>query len=206
MSRGRLPPTPAIGQVRIVGGRWRNTRLPVPDLPGLRPTSDRVRETLFNWLMPKLPGARVLDLFAGSGALGVEAVSRGAASAVLVERDPQLVGALRQLAQRLDAPAQLDVVAADALRWLDTAPGLPADIIFVDPPFADGLWGQVIERLPRHAAADAWLYVEAPLSTLPVLPGEWVMHRQGLTREVGYALYRRAAATLRDDLHAVNTA
>lgn len=196
MSRGK--PVGAVGQVRIVGGRWRNTRLPVPDLPGLRPTSDRVRETLFNWLMPKLPGARVLDLFAGSGALGLEAVSRGAASAVLVERDPALVAGLRQVVARLAADAQLQVVAADALRWLATDPGPPADLIFVDPPFAEGLWEQVIEQLPRHAAADAWLYIEAPAQTTPWLPVEWSLHREGATREVRYALYRRTAATLRD--------
>ncbi|WP_305804589.1 16S rRNA (guanine(966)-N(2))-methyltransferase RsmD [Stenotrophomonas sp. YIM B06876] len=206
MSRGKPPAASALGQVRIVGGRWRNTRLPVPDLPGLRPTSDRVRETLFNWLMPKLPGARVLDLFAGSGALGLEAVSRGAASAVLVERDPQLVAGLRAVAARLGAAAQLEVVAADALRWLETPSTAPADLVFVDPPFADGLWPQVIELLPRHLAADAWLYVEAPLQALPALPGQWLLHREGATREVAYALYRRAAATLRDDLHAVTHA
>ncbi|WP_223695438.1 RsmD family RNA methyltransferase, partial [Xanthomonas arboricola] len=89
MSRPARPaPRGAEGQVRIVGGRWRNTKLAVPDLPGLRPSSDRVRETVFNWLMPRLPGARVLDLFAGSGALGLEAVSRGAAPAPRLERAP----------------------------------------------------------------------------------------------------------------------
>lgn len=195
MSRGKLSMT-AIGHVRIVGGRWRNTRLPVSDLPGLRPTSDRVRETLFNWLTPKLPGARVLDLFAGSGALGIEAVSRGAASALLVERDPGLVAGLRQLIVRLAASAQLEVVATDALCWLATHSGPPVDIIFLDPPFADGLWQQVIKQLPQHAAADAWLYIEAPTQNVPVLPPEWVLHREGGTREVRYALYRRTAATL----------
>ena len=124
--RGKAPA--ASGQVRIVGGRWRNTRLQVPELPGLRPTSDRVRETLFNWLMPKLPGARVLDLFAGSGALGLEAVSRGAASAQLVERDPQLVAALRGVVGRLGAGEQVEVVASDALQWLDSAPPAQADL------------------------------------------------------------------------------
>ncbi|MGJ7904097.1 RsmD family RNA methyltransferase, partial [Lysobacter sp. 1R34A] len=101
----RVPAAPTggapTGKVRIIGGRWRGTRLAVADAPGLRPTSDRVRETLFNWLMPVLPGARVLDLFAGSGALGLEALSRGAASAVLVERDPALAAELRALTGRL---------------------------------------------------------------------------------------------------------
>lgn len=206
MSRGPRGAGGGAGQVRIVGGRWRNTRLPVPDLPGLRPTSDRVRETLFNWLMPKLPGARVLDLFAGSGALGLEAVSRGAASACLVERDPVLAGNLRQLVERLGAGAQVQVLADDALRWLETAAAAAADIAFVDPPFAAGLWPQVFERLPRHLAADAWLYVEAPAGHAPVPPGEWSLHREGATRDVRYALYRRAAATLCGDHHAVTHA
>ena len=191
----------ASGQVRIVGGRWRNTRLQVPQVVGLRPTSDRVRETLFNWLMPKLPGARVLDVFAGSGALGLESVSRGAAGAVLVERDPGLVSNLRQVVGKLDAAAQVHVVAADALQWLATPPAVRADIAFVDPPFADGLWEQVLARLPAHLNDDAWLYVEAPANQLPLLGPGWMAHRQGSTRDVSYALYRRAAATLPDDLN-----
>ena len=194
------------GQVRIVGGRWRNTRLQVPELPGLRPTSDRVRETLFNWLMPKLPGARVLDLFAGSGALGLEAVSRGAAQAQLVERDPRLVAALRGVVERLDAATQVEVIAADAVQWLDSAAAAQADVVFLDPPFAAGLWEQVIARLPRHVAADAWLYVEAPVGAAPLLPAEWQLRREGSTREVAYALYRRAAATLRGDMNATEPA
>ncbi|KLD78482.1 16S rRNA (guanine(966)-N(2))-methyltransferase RsmD [Xanthomonas hyacinthi] len=195
------------GQVRIIGGRWRNTRLPVPDLPGLRPSSDRVRETLFNWLLPALPGARVLDLFAGSGALGLEAVSRGAASACLVERDPALAAALRASVARLQAQAQIQVVQDDALRWLQ-GPGAdaPADIAFVDPPFAAGLWDAVLQRLPARLAADAWLYVESPAGQAPALPAPWALYREGGSREVRAALYRRTAATLRGDLHAVSSA
>ena len=184
------------GQVRIIGGRWRNTRLPVPDLAGLRPTSDRVRETLFNWLMPRLPGAQVLDLFAGSGALGLEAVSRGAAAASLVERDAGLATRLREQVARLGAQAQVQVVQEDALRWLAQPPGTRFDIAFVDPPFAAGLWNQVLAALPAHLAEDAWLYLEAPHAAVPALPADWSLHREGATREVRYALYRRAAATL----------
>ncbi len=202
----RRPAHGGDGQVRIIGGRWRNTRLQVPSLDGLRPTSDRVRETLFNWLMPKLPGARVLDLFAGSGALGLEAVSRGAASAQLVERDPALAAALRGVVGRLGAAAQVQVAAGDALRWLETAAPMQADIVFMDPPFAAGLWAQVFERLPRHLAADAWLYVEAPAAAAPLPPAGWRLHREGATRDVGYALYVRAAATLRGDLNATPSA
>ncbi len=184
------------GQVRIIGGRWRNTRLPVPTLPGLRPSSDRVRETLFNWLMPRLGGARVLDLFAGSGALGLEAVSRGAAHATLVERDAQLRRNLTAAVAKLQASGQVTVVQADALRWLQGAPAQQADLVFIDPPFADGLWQDVLAQLPRHLAADAWLYLESPAGHVPVLPSDWLLHREGGTREVRFALYRRATATL----------
>ncbi len=198
-------PRPGEGQVRIVGGRWRNTRLAVPDLPGLRPTSDRVRETLFNWLMPMLPGARVLDLFAGSGALGLEAVSRGATSAQLVERDPGLAARLRAQVAKLGAGAQVQVAQEDALRWLERPAAQPVNLVFLDPPFAAGLWDEVLARLPAHLAAGAWLYLEAPLGATPALGPGWALHREGRTREVRYALYRQAAATLRDDLNAVTS-
>ncbi|QWP79375.1 16S rRNA (guanine(966)-N(2))-methyltransferase RsmD [Lysobacter sp. K5869] len=195
------------GKVRIIGGRWRGTRLNVGDAPGLRPTSDRVRETLFNWLQPMLPGARVLDLFAGSGALGMEALSRGAAQAVLVERDPALAAELRALAARLPGGEAARVVQADALAWLaqqaaagDSGPdrgaageGAPGfDLAFVDPPFAAGLWDAVWPALLPRLAPSAWLYVEAPLETPLALPAPWTLHREGATREVRYALYRRA--------------
>jgi 16S rRNA (guanine966-N2)-methyltransferase len=195
-------PASAVGQVRIIGGRWRNTKLPVPLSPGLRPSSDRVRETLFNWLMPRLGGARVLDLFAGSGALGLEAVSRGAAQATLVERDAALSRQLRESVARLGAQDQITVVQADALQWLRQPAGPLADIAFVDPPFADGLWEAVIAGLPSHLAADAWLYVESPADQAPKMPAAWLLHREGGTREVRFALYRRATATLSPDQHA----
>ena len=178
------------GQVRIIGGRWRGTRLPVPDLPGLRPTSDRVRETLFNWLQPVLPGARVLDLFAGSGALGLEAVSRGAAFAQLVEAAPGLATALAATAARLGAGDAVAVQRGDALAWM-AASNDRFDVAFVDPPFAAGLWDRVISMLPRLLAADAWLYLETPLGEAPALPAEWHVRREGTTRDVRYALYRR---------------
>lgn len=195
-TRGRPKPaaTRAVGKVRLIGGRWRGTRLDVPDLPGLRPTSDRVRETLFNWLMPVLPGARVLDLFAGSGALGLEALSRGAASAVLVERDPALVAALRTLTARLQGGEAATVVHADAQAWLSTPAATGFDIAFVDPPFAQGLWEVVLPRMAAALTPRGWLYVEAPHEAAISLPAEWALHREGRTREVRYALYRRAGA------------
>lgn len=192
-SSGRKSPTAAAaaGSVRIIGGRWRGTRLQVPAKPGLRPTSDRVRETLFNWLMPVLPGARVLDLFAGSGALGLEAVSRGAGSARLVEADLQLAQALEAASARLDATAQVRVHRGDALAWLRSTEESGFDVAFVDPPFDADLWAAVLERLPARMAAEAWLYVESPAGHAPALPAEWALHRESGTREVRYALYRR---------------
>lgn len=187
-------PTPAplgSGKVRVIGGQWRGTRLAVAAAPGLRPTSDRVRETLFNWLMPILPGARVLDLFAGSGALGLEAVSRGAASAVLVERDPALAAALREVAGRLPGGEAVTVTQAEALGWLASQPEHGFDLAFVDPPFDADLWDAVLPLLVQKLAPSAWLYIESPLSVAPALGSDWQLHRHGSTREVRYALYRR---------------
>ncbi len=200
------PPSPArsgsAGAVRIIGGQWRGTRLPVPVQPGLRPTSDRVRETLFNWLHAVLPGARVLDLFAGSGALGFEAASRGARETWLVERDPLAAQALRDTAQRLHAGEGVTVVRADAMQWLQAPLHGRFDVVFLDPPFDAGLWPRVLPALAPWLADDAWLYLESPMHD-PVDPGAgWRQHRAGSTREVHYALYRRAAApadTLRSD-------
>jgi 16S rRNA (guanine966-N2)-methyltransferase len=203
-SRRDAPPT---GEVRIVGGRWRGSKLPVADRVGLRPTADRVRETVFNWLQPVLPGARVLDLFAGSGALGLEALSRGAHAATLIERDRDLAASLHATFERLrrgdpaDLDCSADVVQADALGWLAAPPADPNrryDLIFLDPPFASGLWRPVLDALPPWLADDAWLYLEAP-GGIDVAGGanielgaDWRLHREGATRDVRYALYRRS--------------
>ena len=201
----RPPAAPAAaprgtGQVRIIGGRWRGTKLAVPERPGLRPSSDRVRETLFNWLQPALPGARVLDLFAGSGALGFEAASRGAAEVVLVERDAGLAANLRAQASRLHADTVRVVHAA--LAWLGGRHEA-FDLVFLDPPFADGLWDRALEALVPRLAPGAWIYVESPADIVPAVPPAWALHREGRTREVRYALYRapghHAAVTLRPD-------
>ena len=194
MKHPRSPSRAAAGMVRIIGGRWRGTRLAVADLPGLRPTSDRVRETLFNWLQPVLPGARVLDLFAGSGALGLEALSRGAASAVLVERDAKQASLLRATAARLQGGEAAGVVQADALAWLHGQPDASFDLAFVDPPFDANFWGGILPVLSRKLSAQAWLYVEAPHGADAAPPPDWALHREGQTREVRYALYRRRAA------------
>ncbi|GAB3344544.1 16S rRNA (guanine(966)-N(2))-methyltransferase RsmD [Marilutibacter aestuarii] len=167
----------------------------MPAVAGLRPTADRVRETLFNWLMPALPGARVLDLFAGSGALGLEAVSRGAASAVLVERDRGLAHSLRETVDRLEGGEAVRIVEAEALGWLQGQAGTTErfDIAFVDPPFAAGLWDAALAGLPALMADTAWLYVESPADHPPAPPAGWSLHREGRTRESRQALYRRQA-------------
>lgn len=189
----------APGHVRIVGGRWRGARLPVPESSGLRPSANRVRETLFNWLQLKLPDARVLDLFAGSGALGLEALSRGAREALLVERDPILIDNLHAVIERLQAGTEAHVLRADTLTLLRTPLYGRFDVVFVDPPFDAGLWNQALALLPPWLADDAWLYLEAPRAAAPTPDASWIPHRQGRTREVHYALYRRdagATATL----------
>jgi len=184
-------PARAAGSVRIIGGRWRGTRLAVPDLAGLRPTSDRVRETLFNWLQPVLPGATVLDLFAGSGALGLEAVSRGAAHALLVERDPVQATGLREAVGRLQAHDQVQVVQDDALRWLAGQAGQPGyRIAFLDPPFDAGLWVAALEAVVPRMAADGWIYLESPSESAPPMPAGWTLHRELRTAHARAALYR----------------
>ncbi|MGH8108729.1 MAG: 16S rRNA (guanine(966)-N(2))-methyltransferase RsmD, partial [Arenimonas sp.] len=122
------------GQVRIISGLWRGSKLPVESYPGLRPTSDRVRETLFNWLQSQIAGKRVLDCFAGTGALGFEAASRGAAEVVLLEKVPALVNSLRESATRLKA-GNLKVESSDSFSWLGRQPTERFDLVFIDPPF-----------------------------------------------------------------------
>ncbi|KFN51103.1 16S rRNA (guanine(966)-N(2))-methyltransferase RsmD [Arenimonas composti] len=183
------------GQVRIIAGRLRGSKLPVADRPGLRPTADRVRETLFNWLQPAPRGLRVLDLFAGTGALGFEAASRGAAEVVLVEADAGLAADLRTQAQRLRIDDVVTVHAADALAWLRTQPPRSFDLVFLDPPFAAGLWAEAAAALAPWLPPRAWIYVEAPVGVEPVLPVAWHDHRRGATRDVAYALFRTGDGT-----------
>jgi 16S rRNA (guanine966-N2)-methyltransferase len=181
--------SPPPGQVRIIAGSLRGSKLPVADRPGLRPTSDRARETLFNWLQQDVPGARVLDLFAGSGALGFEAASRGAAEVLLLERDPVLAQVLRDNATRLKTP-QVRVEAVDALAWLSRAPDRRVDLAFVDPPFAADLWSRVAGALAPWLAADARVYVELARDATFAPPPGWTLHREGASRESRQLLFR----------------
>jgi 16S rRNA (guanine966-N2)-methyltransferase len=181
-------------QLRIIGGRWRGRKLAFAAVPGLRPTPDRVRETLFNWLGPLLQDARCLDLFAGSGALGIEAASRGAAEVVMVDNHPLVVRTLCEQLQLLGFSAA-QVVQQDVNQWLaTTATATPFDVVFLDPPFRE-------ERLPDCIAlleAGGWLaaaariYMEAEKSWTPVLPDSWELYRSKQAGQVGYHLAVRA--------------
>ena len=179
------------GTVRIIAGTWRRRRLIVPKVRGLRPTPDRVRETLFNWLDPWLPGARCIDLFAGTGALCLEALSRGAASAVMVEASPDVAVALRENVARLGATAAL-VVECDAIEYLQRPPTL-FDIVFLDPPFESELIASSSELLEARGwiRPGGLVYVEAPreMKELPI-PPSWAVLRSQTAGQVGYHLLR----------------
>lgn len=153
------------GTVRIIGGRWRGRRLPVPDLPGLRPSGDRSRETLFNWLAPYVRGARCADLFAGSGVLGFEAASRGAASVVLIEKAATAARSLTsnlEMLQTDDKDRNVRILNMDALAWLETCESQSLDLVFVDPPFGSGLEQRSLELLADNGclAEGALVYLE----------------------------------------------
>ncbi|MEJ6020764.1 16S rRNA (guanine(966)-N(2))-methyltransferase RsmD [Ramlibacter sp. PS4R-6] len=157
MPRQPAPPR----EVRIIGGQWKRTKLPVRDKPGLRPTPDRVRETLFNWLGQDLTGWRCIDAFAGTGALGFEAASRGAAQVVVVEQDGELVELLRALKAKLAAEA-IDVRRANGLSVLASATEGSIDAVFLDPPFDAGLWDKALRSAAPVLAPEGRIYLEAP--------------------------------------------
>jgi 16S rRNA (guanine966-N2)-methyltransferase len=161
-----------MNEVRIIGGMWRRRKIAFPSRPGLRPTPDRTRETLFNWLAGYVEGRRCLDLFAGSGALGFEAASRGAAEVVLVERDPAAVRALLATVAKLGATV-CTVARGSALDWLERAAAEPFDIVFLDPPFADDASGEVLRRLleSRLVHAESFVYIEFRRGAMPGLDG-----------------------------------
>ena len=189
------------GQLRIVGGTLRGRRIQFPDEPGLRPTPDRVRETLFNWLAPHIGGMRVLDLFAGSGALGFEALSRGAAEATLVDSRTTVAGQLRLSAAelRLDTAR---VERADALQFLDRST-TPWDLVFIDPPFDAGLVPATLQRVARRnlLAGGGFCYVETARGDgPPPLPDGWELHRSGNAGEVGYHLLHGPQRNLSGDV------
>jgi 16S rRNA (guanine966-N2)-methyltransferase len=173
--------------VRIIGGEWRSRILSFPDSAGLRPTADRVRETVFNWLGQTLEGKTCLDLFAGSGALGLEALSRHAKHVTLVEKNARVHAALKENSTKLGAQ-NLDLVCADGLPWLRQDRGV-YDVIFLDPPFATGLLPQLWPLVAERLAADGVVYVEsgAPLA----VPAGWTLWRSGRAGVVHYGLAKK---------------
>ncbi len=173
-------------RVRIIGGEWRSRLVTFPDAQGLRPTPDRVRETLFNWLGQRLDGLAVLDLFAGSGVLGFESLSRGAARVVMVERDRRACEQLRANAQALAAEG-LEIVAADALAWIGTGRE-KFDVAFIDPPYASGMAELALDKLPARLNPGARVYVES--ASRPVAQDErWKLLREGSAGAARFALY-----------------
>ena len=177
-------------EVRLIGGQWKRSKLPVLDRPGLRPTPDRVRETLFNWLGQDLTGWRVLDAFAGSGALGFEAASRGAGEVVLLERDAALARSLAASKDRLHADA-LQVHAGDALSWMASAAHGRFDLVMLDPPFDAGLHGAATDAALKLLSPGGWLYVESDRALEP--PPGCEAHRHLHAGAVHAHLWRRAA-------------
>ena len=175
-------PAKGAGEVRIIGGQWKRTRLPVLDKPGLRPTPDRVRETLFNWLGQDLTGWRCLDAFAGTGALGFEAASRGAASVLLVEGDAALAAQLETLRQRLHTSA-VRVQRGDGLAALRQCAPASMHLLLIDPPFGGELFAPALQAAAQAVAPDGFIYLEAPAA--------WTQEQLG---PLGLALHRHLKA------------
>jgi 16S rRNA (guanine(966)-N(2))-methyltransferase RsmD len=186
-SRATVPP----GEVRLIGGQWKRTKLPVPTAEGLRPTPDRVRETLFNWLGQDLSGWRVLDAFAGTGALGFEAASRGAASSTLLEQDSRLVAGLLAVQQRLGA-ATVTVLRADALAWMARAPRATFELVLLDPPFDSALAAPALALAAPLVAERGFVYLEsAAADAAPVCPAGLEPFRELKAGAVMARLFRR---------------
>lgn len=177
-------------KLRIIAGRWRGVPISFPPQTELRPTPDRVRETLFNWLQPVIVGARCLDLFAGSGALGFEALSRGAREVVCVDRDKNVVRHLLETSTKLRAEG-FTALASDAIDFLEGTPSA-FDIVFLDPPYASTVLSDALLQLAQGwLTPQALIYVEAPADGgVPAAPSGWSVHRSKRAGQVGYHLLR----------------
>ncbi|NOH81845.1 16S rRNA (guanine(966)-N(2))-methyltransferase RsmD [Vibrio sp. RE86] len=183
---------PSTGFVRIISGLWRGRKLPVHDAEGLRPTTDRVKETLFNWLAQDVPRAKCLDLFAGSGGLGFEAASRQAEMVTLLELNPQAFKQLQTNIASLKGD-NLQAINTDALSYLKQ-PGTPHHVVFIDPPFRKGLLDEAVELLESNGwlADDAMIYIETEKElALGSIPAHWHLHREKTAGQVCYRLFER---------------
>lgn len=181
-------------QIRIIAGEWRGRKLPVADVEGLRPTIDRVRETLFNWLMYDVRGARCLDLFAGTGVLGMECLSRGASSVQFVEANHKAGQQLRQNLSTLSAENAANIHIGDASVWLNSPAQQTFDLVFLDPPFALDVLQQTCHILEQQGwlAANAKIYIERDRSSAPLkLPQNWQQLRSGSAGQSDYELLQR---------------
>lgn len=195
--RSRRPSAPASqSSVRIIGGEWRGRKLDFPEIEGLRPTPDRVRETLFNWLQAYIPGARCLDLFSGSGALGLEALSRGAASVTFVDQAPEVINQLRSNLNTLKVQ-NAELIGSSVPSWLEqrsTNEEVRYDLVFMDPPFRKDMAGPVCALLEQHQllADEALIYIETEVELqLDQLPGNWQLYREKQAGQVAYRLFMR---------------
>ena len=177
-------------RVRIIGGQWRSRMVDFPSVSGLRPTPDRVRETLFNWLGQDLSGRRCIDLFAGSGALGFEALSRNAAHVTMIEEAPAAVRALTGNAEKLQAGDRLRLLRADALHFLGADEGI-YDLVFVDPPYGAALLDRIWPLLDRRLTSGATIYAEDDRPVTP--PGGWRIAKSSRAGGVHFYLMERAS-------------
>jgi 16S rRNA (guanine966-N2)-methyltransferase len=197
MARVKRPDRTLPGRLRIVAGKWRSRLLPVIDAPGLRPTSERIRETLFNWLGPGIEGAQCLDLFAGTGALGIEALSRGAKKLLFVEKSASVAAAIRKNLGDLEA-TNAEVYHDDAVNFLNKSDPQSFDIVFLDPPFDMDLLAKSCGLLQEKGwlAANAIIYLEQSRGReKPVLPAGWVISHEKVAGKVSYSLVRAAIET-----------
>lgn len=183
-------------QLRIIGGQWRGRKLLFPDSEGLRPTSDRVRETLFNWLAPVIQESNCLDLFSGSGALGLEALSRGAAATTLIDTSPKVCAQLRGNLEQLDC-SKAKVLTEDAIAWLSkgVSDEKPFDLVFIDPPFNRDLVQTCCQLLEAQDFLEegAYIYIETELGLQFEVPDNWQLHREKKAGQVAYYLYLKLA-------------
>ena len=193
MASKRAKPRSDQGELRIIGGDWRSRKLTFPSVGGVRPTPARTRETLFNWLSFHLPGSRCLDLFAGSGALGLEALSRGAGSAVFVDHTKDLAQALRSNLRLLKSDSG-EVICQSVDAFLVHPPSQAFDILFMDPPFRQGWLATLLPMIESNnwVKPGGWIYVEHESELpSPEAPASWALHRQKTAGQVTYCLFKK---------------